>query len=344
MHHLRSTFAAAITIAATVGWGAAPGEALAQPAQSADTAQARFEAAQKKYIAGDHGAALGLFREALAGTGSPNARLYVARCLRELGQLPEAYKEMRETARDAGQRAATEKRYVDTQRAAEAELAQLEAKVARVVVTLPGDASGAEVRIGGQPVPVEQLGQPVATTPGEVTVEATAPGKPAWSKTISIAAGGEQTVEVVFGGGGDTGSASGAAGPVDPGGEPDEPSSGLGTMRTAGIVVAAVGVAGMGLFTIAGLSASSRFDTLQEACGDGPCTDEKYNSDIDTGETLTTLANVGLVLGIVGIVGGTTMIVLGGPKKSSVSTTSTATPRIVGVGVSPFGVRVRGAF
>jgi hypothetical protein len=49
-------------------------------------------------------------------------------------------------------------------------------------------------------------------------------------------------------------------------------------------------------------------------------------------------------VGIVGIVGGTTMIVLGGPKKSSVSTTSTSTPRIVGVGVSPFGVRVRGAF
>ena len=77
--------------------------------------------------------------------------------MRELGQLPEAWKEMRETARDAGQRAATEKRYVDTQRAAEAELAQLEAKVARVVVTLPGDASGAEVRIGGQPVPAEEL-------------------------------------------------------------------------------------------------------------------------------------------------------------------------------------------
>ena len=64
---------------------AAPTIALAD--ESADAAKA-FEEGRKKWEAKDPAGALPLFQKAAQQSGSPNARLYVARCLRETGKLP----------------------------------------------------------------------------------------------------------------------------------------------------------------------------------------------------------------------------------------------------------------
>ena len=109
--------------------------ALAAPARMAeaqgDKAQvderARFKAAQQLYDKGDFAGALEAFR----AISSPNARMYVGRCLRELKRLPEAYEELTLTIREATARAQTEPRYADTRDAASAERAAIVPKLGR---------------------------------------------------------------------------------------------------------------------------------------------------------------------------------------------------------------------
>src|SRR5690606_36414471 len=86
-------------------------------------------------------------------------------------------------------------------------------------------------------------------------------------------------------------------------------------LRTIGFVAAGVGVAGLAAFAIAGSMAKSEFDTLEEECGSARCTDPKYADNVDSGKRMQTIANIGLIVGAVGVVAGGTLIVLGGPSK-----------------------------
>jgi hypothetical protein len=78
--------------------------------------------------------------------------------------------------------------------------------------------------------------------------------------------------------------------------------------------VLGVGVAGLGLFAIGGAQGNSKFATLEKECGTTRCTDPKYADVVDSGKTLDLVANIGLGIGVAGIVAGTIMVVVGGPK------------------------------
>jgi hypothetical protein len=108
-------------------------------------------------------------------------------------------------------------------------------------------------------------------------------------------------------------------------------------VRIAGFVVAGLGVAGMGAFVGAGLAARSKFSTVESECGNTRCTDPKYGDVIDGGKALQTIANVGLGVGIAGIVGGALMIALGGPSKAPL-------PARLEVGPTGAGLRFEGTF
>ena len=290
------------TLLATIG-GASP--AAAQPKPSSAGPEAKFEAAQKRYDQREYKAALALFRETLEATGSPNAGLYVARCLRELGQLTDAYQEMRRTLRSATERAATESRYAATRDAAKSELGVLETKVGRVTVSVEG-ATGVEVTINGAKLAPEDVGQPVGVTPGAVTITATAPGKAPFSREVRVAAGVQEKVDVAFT---DVGTA-----PAPPSVPDAPPEKRGGEIRTAGFAVAGIGVVGVVVFAITGSMAKSKFSTIEDECGHTRCVGAQCQDEIDSGKTLTTLANVGLVTGIVGIAAGGAMIAFGGPR------------------------------
>jgi hypothetical protein len=78
--------------------GVAPAEATAE---QRDQAQDHFTRAREQYGAGKLEEALASFKASLDVVASPNTRLYVARCLRELGRLAPAYVEYQHTADDA---------------------------------------------------------------------------------------------------------------------------------------------------------------------------------------------------------------------------------------------------
>ena len=167
------------------------------PAAAIDPAEAfkqGLELFQKKRF----DEALPLFEEAVADSGSPNARIYVARCLRELGRLDAAYEEMRLTVRDATRKAETEPKYEPTRDSAASELALLEPRVGRLVVTVVERPEGTVVYVGGRELSVDQLGVPVAAMPGRVDVRAEALGFKPVERTADIEAGSPRTMTITF--------------------------------------------------------------------------------------------------------------------------------------------------
>jgi tetratricopeptide (TPR) repeat protein len=109
----------------------------ASPVQS-EQAQLRFKQAKELYEAGQLRQALNEFRESRAIVASPNSRLYIARCLRDLGQLVEAYSLFGRTVVEAVELARLEPRYSRTAEAARNERALLEKRVGFVKVTVLG--------------------------------------------------------------------------------------------------------------------------------------------------------------------------------------------------------------
>ncbi|MBI4699887.1 MAG: CDC27 family protein [Deltaproteobacteria bacterium] len=287
--------------------------ALAQPeAAPAETMQ-QYTSAQELYKQGRYAAALPLFREVLGSLGSPNARLYLARCLRELGRLPEAYAEMATSAREASARAEQEPRFAQTAQAASEELAVLEAQIGRVELVLPERPAGLVLEFGGKSVEADRLGAPLPVAPGAVSVRATAPGRAPFEKVLSVGPGELVRVTVSL-----APPAPPASRPVPPrpraappAPAPADEGGGRPGLRVAGYVAAGVGVLGMGAFAVAGLMANSRFAEIERECGGKQCTDPAYATRIDEGETLDAIANAGLGVGLAGLAAGGTMILIG---------------------------------
>ena len=104
--------------------------------------------------------------------GSPNARLNVALCLEQLGKNVEAYKEMLHTMKEAGAR--NDGKYQQTRDAAEAELAVLNVRVAKLVVTLADSPPGLAITVDGVPVEASDIGGSLLLEPGAHKIEAAA--------------------------------------------------------------------------------------------------------------------------------------------------------------------------
>jgi hypothetical protein len=303
--------------------------AFAQPAQA--DAKVEFTAGQKLFDAGRQAEALPHFRKAFAASNSPNARLMIARCLVALGKTAEAYEEMATTTREATARAESDAKYARTRDAAAAEMALLERRIGKLVVALAEPGAGAAVTLDGAPLGAERLGVPVAVQPGKMTIEATHAGDKPVRREVTIGAGETKTVAIAFtsAGAAPTAATSDTA--------PGEVKTQGGGVRIAGFVIAGLGVAGMGAFAGAGLAAKSKFSAVESECGSARCTDPKYGDVIDSGKALQTIANIGLGVGIAGIVGGALMIAVGGPSKAPL-------PAQVEVGPNGAGLRFAGTF
>jgi hypothetical protein len=296
------------------------------PSQAQDHRQ-RYQDALALMDTNKFAEALPIFEEVAIAIESPNAQLYVGRCLRELGRHAEAYDALTLAVRWATARASTEAKYGDTLDAAASERAALEPKIALVTIVVARPPEGLMIALQGRPVDVEQLGQPIAVMPGTHSVEARAMGHDNWARSVSVSAGDTETVTIQL----DV-TAQDPGGPVAP--EQSEIESSGGELRVVGYVVAGLGVAGWITFVAAGVSADNKYDDLFDECGGTRCTDSAKESDVDGGRTLDTIANVGLVIGIVGTVAGAGLIIFGGPSETSEAR----------LDLGPGGITLRGHF
>lgn len=284
---------------------ASPLVAAQSPAQAK-----RFGAAQKLYEQGAYTPAYLEFKALATETGSPNAELYAARCLRELGRLPEAYEAMAAALRNATEKAEAEAKYAPTRNAAAADLALLEPKVGKLIIAIANPPSGTVVTLDGAPLAADKLGVPVATSIGEVVVRVTAPGKPEVERRVKTKGGAPVTLTLTL----DAAPPPPKVEPAPVAPPPTQPVMVGGGGRIAGFVVLGVGAAGMATFAAAGIMSNSRYESVKQACGGVRCTDPTYADQIAGGRRLDIIANVGLGVGIAGLAGGTLLVILGGPK------------------------------
>lgn len=290
-----------LAIVVIVGVSIPVGTARAQSPEEA------FKEGLAKFDEGDCETALPLFETAYEGTQSPNARLYVARCLVKLGRDVEAYEAMAGTLKLARDKAETEEKYAKTRDAAAAELAQLEPRIGKVIVAFDDTYEDAVILLDGEEVPAAKQGVPIAVAPGDVQVTARAPGKKEHTETVEISGGQTKAVAIVLE----------DAGPSED--EEEDSGPGLGTLRIVGIAVASAGVASMVVFAVTGSMAKGKFDEVDQECGSQTCPDDSNNDAIDSGKTMQTVANATLGVGIALMAGGAALIVFGGPDEDDAS-------------------------
>jgi hypothetical protein len=285
-------------------------------------------------------------RASLDVVDSPNARLELARALREQASFGDAWAEYGRVIASATLLAKTEDRYAKTAEAATTERSELEPKLAFVTVTVANAADDAVLKVGGRTVPSAEWSAPIVVPVGAVDVVLSdAVGNELARQTVSAAVGAKTPVSL-------DAKPAPPAPPApkpttpDPDDRPDfakeqaeaPPTSGGGNkqLRLYSYVAGGVGVAGFAMFGIFGLMDNSTYSDLQGACPQGHCPASKQ-SEIDSGRTQQTIANVGLVVGAVGVATGATLFVLSLSSKSSPAAPAT------GLIVAPGYVGLRGS-
>ena len=305
---------------------------VAEATPAAVAAQARFDRGRALFLQDQFAEALPEFRASLELFRSPNTLLYVGLCLQRLGRFAEASAELSRTASEAGDLAATDRRYEGARDLARRALEELEPRVAQLAVRVPGAPPGVTVRVGRTTLDAAALGVALPYDPAEVTVVAEAPGFLPSQQRVRLTAGGRASIELALR------RAPVVAPPVivtPPREVP--PASRGGGVRVAGFVVGGLGVASLAAFGVLGSMAASRYDELSAVCPRPACTAERVRQ-IDDGAQLTTMANVALGVGVGAVVAGVVMIAVGGPRAAPEQATQAYVDPTRGT------VGVRGAF
>jgi len=288
--------------------GALPGAATAVQREQA---QSRFMRGKDLLTKKQYDQALVEFRASHDIVSSPNARLEIARCEREMGKLVAAYAELGRTSVEAKELIAQDNRYQRTYDSAQNERAELEPQLGFVTLTITGATDQTTVSIDGEEIRRAAWNEPAPVAPKSSEIVVTTPGHTPVRKTVALAAGQKQalTIDALSGDPTDT-----APPPPPPEPAPETSSSGI-PLRTWAYVAGGVGAAGLVTFTVGALMAKSTYDDLNQACRGGPCPSDK-SGEISSGKTQQTIANVGLAVGIIGVAAGATLFVLSMPKSS----------------------------
>ncbi len=298
----------------TTGWLAV------REASADDTAKARtaFNEGLQLEAGGNYTGALAKFNEVAQIRRTPPVVYHIALCQEKLGQLVVALGGYRIVIAEGGD----DPKNAKVVQAANEALVALEKRVPSLTIKLAKGSDLAKVSIDGVPVGSSTIGKPQQVDPGPHSVEATQSGKLPYKEVVQVAEGESKSVDVSLK---DrpaeavpmTSSSAAGAGTVAP------PPTGTGD--TAGkrpivpFVVAGAGVVSLiasGIFYGLRSGAISDLDT---ACRGNLCP-ESAKSDSDRGKTMTTLGNVTLGLGLVGIGVGTVLFFTMKPRPAEATT------------------------
>jgi hypothetical protein len=320
----------------------------------ADATSAQHKSADKKlaegrklFKAGKFEAAIAAFEAAHEIVANPEARLMKARAHQNLGELVKARAAYAAAIAEGEPAVQHNEKYRDTLQSARKELKELEGVLARVTINLRHAPSGTKVEIDGEPLDTSKLGEPILLPPGAVEVTATSPdGREVKSRKLTLTAGQDAKVDLAF-----TRDDADDVPPsiVEEGVEappPDEPapapSSGSGK-RTAAFIAGGVGVAGLATFAVFGAMSNSKYNSLDKACTGSVCPANRQD-DIDAGKRDQLLANIGLVVGAVGVGASATLFLLASGDSSSSTKDKDTSSTSVELGIGFGSILVRGRF
>jgi hypothetical protein len=238
------------------------GTAQAAPAAGAPSAdqtqraQDEFKKGMELYDSKQYTEAIDRFEASYDAVPSPNSRLMVARCLRELGKVGQAYAMFEEGLVEAELAASKEPRYAHTAGAVREELAELRPRVGLIVVKVEGNPPAeATLTVGGRRVERAAWVRPVPTDPGEVTVVFVTPSGEK-REVVKVEGGGTESVDFEYE----------APAPVVKKEAPPPPEPKMEpnpTLRTGAYVSGIIGAAGLATFlTLLVLDGSDTIQTI----------------------------------------------------------------------------------
>jgi hypothetical protein len=312
----------------TVAHAAGVEPAKATPVQR-EQAQSRFLKGRDLYNAKKYDLALVELNASLDIVASPNTRLYVGRCLRELGRTVAAYAELGRAAVEAKELLHDDTRYEKAAQAANDERAALAPKLGFVEVRITHATPETTLKVASDDVRRGGWEEPVPVLPGASTIIVETPGHPPVQQQVEVAAGEHKSlvIDAVPDGSTDVVASPGPASDASP-------SDSATKLRPVMYVTAGLAVVGLATFIIAGAMANGTYSDLKSACGAGPCP-PGHESDISAGKTQQTFANVGLVVFAVSAAATATLFFVTSPKKSAspaaASARVTAGPSFVGL-------------
>jgi hypothetical protein len=316
---------------ATPAAGAPSPDTVKKATEAFTEGKALFE--QKKF-----GLALPKFEASYSLVQSPNSHIFIARCLAETGRKREAYERFHRVIAEADARAATDKKYEKTRDSAKTEASDLATKLALITVVVENAEPASKLRVAGRPLTSTDpdWGKPLAFETAEpIVVELETPGRETVSKRVDLVVGVPQTVTLAV-----PAPVVAAAAPT----EADAPSKPK-KLRwlTYAIAGGGVGVVGMGVFAVAGSMSNGTYSELEGLCGNGPCPTNQ-NDLVDRGQTEQTIANVGAIVGAVGLAAGATIVTLDLLRFDGPDEDSEANATKLGLDAGPGWLGVHGSF
>lgn len=205
--------------------------------------------------------ALQKFEKVVAIRSAPPALIALATAQEKVGKLASAkrtYLSAHAQAAALGDTAMAER--------AERALAAIDGRIARIVVVVPYDASGAEVRIDGSPAAADPRG--IEADPGEHEVMVNAPGRSTVRKRVTLAAEERREVAVEFG---RVDAVDGAAASSTPSALPQSGDDVRGGPPMGSWILGGAGIAASVTGLVIRIEGQNRYGDVREQCPNDSC-------------------------------------------------------------------------
>jgi hypothetical protein len=163
----------------------------AQDERDTATARALFEQGVELADKGDWSGAADRFERSDKLRHSPVVAYNLANAWVELGRLVEAAEVLRQIDKDPGAKP-------DVKKDARALLAQLEPKIATLVVEVQSNPPPDDVRVNDRPLPEAALGVPTPIDPGSVVVTVNDGNQVLWTKRVEVTPGGTERITITL--------------------------------------------------------------------------------------------------------------------------------------------------
>ncbi|MBW2455237.1 MAG: hypothetical protein JRI68_12035 [Deltaproteobacteria bacterium] len=277
-------------------------------AKGSPVAEQLFIEGQQLMDAGEHEAACAKFDASMEADASGGTALNLGRCNELLGRTASAWVAFKKAATllAASGEADREKFALEQAAAMEAKLSRLTIEVSptpEVQVTLDGDA-----------VASAAWGTAVPADPGVHQIEATAPGREAFSTTVLLGADGDAQMVTV--------PELAVADGTSTGTSPDTAEDGMSGAAIAGAVLLGVGGVSLvigGVFGGLVLSDAGAAEDDETLCPEKQCTPAGREA-IDEAETKALVSSVLIGVGAGAVVGGVILLLVGGSSDEGDST------------------------
>ncbi len=290
-----------------------PGSIAAAQTSAADkaAAQALFDQGRKLLAGGNYAEACKRLEQSQHIDPGIGTLLYLADCYEKVGRTASAWATFREAASEARAAGQARRAQAGTERAD-----KLEPKLSRVTISVAPDSRsipGLVVKRGSDTVRPGLFGVAIPVDPGQVTVEASAPGYATWKKSVKVDDQADRVTVTV-----PPLQKSEASTPAEPppaAAEPPPPPPATApspaptprpltppppadtgttgsTQRTVGLIVGGAGVVGIGIGSFFGLRAIQKNNDAKSLCPDNRCSSPEGVTLTDDAKSAAVASNI----------------------------------------------------